>query len=245
MNTWRRRWGYGLAMLAGMVSGGWIPKAPAEEALALGVIDMGQLFNEYQEYQQANREYQEYQQKLVNQFQARLNLRRQHFMLTADEYGELETLLLKGNDLNEADKKRVQELQSVTPKLREELAKLQAKPDLSEAEKARKKELVDKQNASLQELEERSKEFERLIQEKMRERDAEVSGRLRAKIDAMIARIAQENKLVMVFNKDSVLYGGGDITDQVVKRLNEENPVPVGGGGPGENRESGGTPGRG
>lgn len=231
MNNRQKGWRYGLVILGGMVGWGWIHRAPAEEAPSLGVIDMGQLFNEYQEYQQANREYQEYQQKLVNQFQARLNLRRQHFMLTSDEYGELETLLLKGNDLTEADRKRVQELQSVTPRLREELAKLQSKAELSEAEKARKKELVDKQNAGLQELEERSKDFERLIQEKMRERDAEVSAKLRAKIDAMIARIAQENKLVMVFNKDSVLYGGVDITDQVVKRLNEENPVPVGTGG--------------
>lgn len=239
MNKWRRRWRYGMVLLGSCwISLGGLPKAPAEETPALGVIDMGRLFNEYNEYQQANREYQEYHQKLVSQYQARLNLRKQHAMLTSDEYGELETLLLKGNDLNEADKKRVQELQNTTPRLREELARLQTKPDLSEAEKARKKELLDKQSAGLQELEERTKEFDRLIQEKLRERDAEVSAALRTKIDDMIAHVAQEMQLAMVFNKDSVLFGGVDITDQVVKRLNEENPVPIGSGGQ-EQKETG------
>jgi outer membrane protein len=232
MGNRRGRWGWPILILsvAALVLLRGDRGTGAEEKAKVGVLDMDRLFNEYQEYQKANQEYQKYREKLILQARDRLNLRRQHVMLTRDEWEELENLLLKGNTLTDAEKKRFQDLQSITPKLAEELNKLQGKEKLTEAEQARKKELTEKQGAGMRELDERSSESERTIAEKLRERDNEVSPVLRKKIDDMIARIAQENKLDVVLAKESVLYGGLDITEQVVKKLNEDNPVKEEGG---------------
>jgi outer membrane protein len=235
MGNRRRTWGWPILVLILSVTAlvllrGGRGTGAEEKKAKVGVLDMDRLFNEYLEYQKANRDFNKYREELINLYKALLNQRRQHILLTREEWDELEVLLRKGNEMSDADKKRVQQLQGETQKRAQELNALQGKENLTEAEQARKKELTDKQSAGMRELDERNNEFERQIAEKLRVRDNEVSPVLRKKIDDMIARIAQENQLDIVFTKESVLFGGLDITEQVVKELNKDNPVKEEGG---------------
>lgn len=50
--------------------------------------------------------------------------------------------------------------------------------------------------------------------------DRALSAKVKARIEAAIAQVAQERHLAMVLDKQVVLYGGEDLTDPVLRRLN-------------------------
>lgn len=51
--------------------------------------------------------------------------------------------------------------------------------------------------------------------------DRNLSGKIKGRIEAAIARVASQHKIPVVIDKQAVLYGGYDLTGDVLKALNK------------------------
>lgn len=91
-------------------------------------------------------------------------------------------------------------------------------------EKNRLLQEAQKEGKSKAELEKMTRKFESELKPKkeaVEKLDRELSARLKKKIEATIQEIARARGYAVVVDKQVVLYGGDDITDDVLKKLNK------------------------
>ncbi len=60
------------------------------------------------------------------------------------------------------------------------------------------------------------------VQKKMEDKKMELQKGMRTKVEEAAKSVSESKGLTVVLNKDAVLYGGVDITDQVTKKLSGE-----------------------
>lgn len=92
------------------------------------------------------------------------------------------------------------------------------------SEKNRLLQEAQRDGKSKADLEKMTKKFEgelRPKKEAVERLDKELSGRLKKRIEAAIAEVAAAKRIPVVVDKQVVLFGGEDITDEVVKKLNK------------------------
>lgn len=83
---------------------------------------------------------------------------------------------------------------------------------------------AQKNGKSKADLEKMTKKFETELKPKkeaVEALDKELSGRLKKKIETTIQDVAKAKGYAVVVDKQVVLYGGDDITDDVLKKLNK------------------------
>jgi Skp family chaperone for outer membrane proteins len=186
---------------------------PEDEAPKWGVLDMVRVRAEYRQMRELNQEFQQFQWEQDRQLQERHKTR----MLTdteRQEYGDLSAMAAPTATRSE----RLKELEELSNERERRLFELRQKEERTPEETAELDELNPRYERRMRELAALQAEFQAASNAKLEE----LSARLQRNLEEAVKEAAEESKLVLVLVKDSVLYGGLDITDAVLKDLNAE-----------------------
>lgn len=179
---------------------------------AIGTVDMAKVYTEAPRIKQLR----ERLEQRSKEFESRLDIREQNLMLTEEQVRELIDLKMKPSPTDK-DKARIQELTDIERSLDEQLKNLQNTPQdkLTDTEKTRLKELTDLQTASKTAGGQIEKDYNSQLQNEARELEAKAS----EEISAVIKQIAESKKLAYVVDKAVVFFGGTEITNEVIAKL--------------------------
>ena len=204
-----RLWVLALAAALVVVAGG---AGLAKEPSNIGVVDYEKVLAGYTEYQAAAQK----MQAFVAERQARLSQKVQTRLLVEAELTEYDALSKLAAPTDE-NKKRLTELLAASDQREQELDTLQATATRTPEQEKRLQELRGAVDASQKALTALQGQLEKEIaDEKTR-----VTKPMQDKLDKTYAAVATEMKLAVIINKGDVLYGGEDITDKVLARLNK------------------------
>lgn len=213
------------ALLVGV--GGKFAVAPAnagEQPVvpSIGVVDMERVSEESLPYKDANKELQALQKSLNDNMQEVAG----YTLLTAPETNEL-VAILDAKDLTAAQKARLSELKKAAADRDKEFNTLMQTQSPSAEQKKRLQELNALRNGREQVLGELNQKYQASFRQKLQDVDA----RLGKSVGEIINEVAKAQKLTVVLSKsviitlerkqDVVFFGGADITDEVIKRLNQ------------------------
>ncbi len=180
-------------------------------AQTVGMVDFERVVNESQLTQDSLRELQTLQQRYQQAFQSL----QESLILTDEERQELTQLLLQPN-LNDNQKKRVDALKATARQRADELQSLRQKANPTETEKAALERFTQMEARSREALQLLSQQWGQEFNQQAEARRSQVQKRIRE----VIAQVAKEKKVQVVFSADMVLYCENDLTDEVIKRLN-------------------------
>jgi outer membrane protein len=189
------------------------PAVAADAPFTAGFVDVQEVFSKYEKTAKSNSELEAF----GNQLDAQLKALAQHKLLDDAEVKELQQLVVKA-DPTDKDRERLAALDEKQKGLDKELIDLQAKKEPTAQESARLKELQDKSTAADAALTKLSEEFEKQFGEKKNKLSEEIRNDILKAIEA----VAKDKKLSLVLDKIAVLYGGTDITEPVISRLNKK-----------------------
>jgi outer membrane protein len=195
-------------MLAALVA----PSAVAQQQTPkLGVVDMAKVLDEYKEFKDADAEY----KKLLAARQAQLQDRMAVRLLSADELKEYQNLQAVVAPSDE-QKKRMEQLRAVAQTREDELTGLQRVTSPTEDQKKRLAELQGLGDKSSQEI----SQLQQRLSDEINARNKELSEKLNKKIEAALEAVAKDKRMDYILAKDAVLYGGRDLTNEVLAKLN-------------------------
>ncbi len=203
-------------LVLALAAGAWALVPGAAQAQnapqpTVGMVDVQKAFNDYKVTTTSNDEI----NKLVATLKRELDLRAANRLLSDAEIQELVKVVNK-TPQTDADKQRIDELEKTSKARDEELNSLSNKTDLTEQERTRLrelKELSNKNDASGRTL---AEDYSQQIDK----RKSELSDKITADLKAAIAKVAQARGLATVVDKIAILYGGVDLTEDVIKELN-------------------------
>lgn len=197
------------------VVGAFVAPACSAADVAIGTVEMAKVYTEAPRVKQLR----ERLEQRSKEFDSRLDIREQNLMLTEEQVRELIELKMKPNPTDK-EKARIQELTETEHKLDEQLKNLQNTPQdkLTDTEKARLKELTDLQAASKTAGGQIEKDYNTQLQNEARELEAKAFD----EITAVIKQIAEAKKLNYVLEKNVVFFGGTDVTNEVIAKLDRK-----------------------
>ncbi len=178
----------------------------------MGVVDYERVVNE-SSYVKTRLEQ---LQALEQRYRGALQTLQENSILTDEERQEMTTLLLADN-LNDAQRQRLQQLTNTSRQRFEELQQLRQKPSPSETEKAALERFTQMEVRGREALQALAQQLSQQLEQRVQESRQEVNKVVRE----VIGQVAKEKRLSVVFSAESVLYAENDITDEVIKRLNE------------------------
>jgi Skp family chaperone for outer membrane proteins len=181
-------------------------------AQAFGVVDYERVFNE-STYVKTNRER---LQALEARYGSVLQTLQENIVLTNEERQELTNLLLTENP-NDEQRKRIDQLTQTARQRASELQQLRQKPQLSETEKAALERFTQMEAVGREAIQSLFQQLRQQLEQQAQQIGKQVDTTVRE----TIAQVAKEKKLSLVFSAGAVLYAENDITDDVIKRLNE------------------------
>lgn len=193
--------------------------APATPSI--GVIDLDQVAQKYKGYQNANDRFQVFRESRKQLFDAMKN----GMYLSKDEFDEY---VSRAGDTTKLDAERIKQLENLAKKNQDEYQALKAKE---------KDKLTDADSKRLAELEKNLSEVTPLLQERSTQMQEEIEGEfghysqsLTKLVNDALGEVAKKMKLSIVLSKTLqtqegeakfVLWGGTDMTDDVIKYLND------------------------
>ncbi|MEN3001438.1 MAG: OmpH family outer membrane protein [Armatimonadota bacterium] len=180
-------------------------------AQTVGMVDYERVINEAQIAQDSLRELQALGQRYQQAFQTL----QENLILTDEERQELTNLLLQPN-LNDQQKKRVDAIKATARQRADELQALRQKATPTETEKAALERFTQMETRSREALQILEQQWGQEINKRAEEKRSQVQKRIRE----VIAQVAKEKKIQVVFPANMVLYCENDLTDEVIKRLN-------------------------
>lgn len=199
---------------------GTLWRTAASNELRIGIVDLQRVASDAPLMKQYSAELDAFSKSL----DAQMRLRDQYVMLGEDEIKELIDLKAKPSP-TAADEARIKALIDTERSRDAELKKLQQTKDLSAQDKARLKELQDSQRKSKEVRDTAAKDYDSQMQNKTQD----VWSQAESEIQTAVAKIAEAKHLPFVVAKGitmadgavakSVLYGGVDITDDVIGKL--------------------------
>lgn len=194
-----------------------VAPARSAEAQVFAAIDLDKAFNDYTKKQDLDKQF----QSEVQGIQSKLELRQTHSLLNTTEFEELSTLKAKVKP-TDAEKKRIEELETSSTQRVQELQALRQKTTPTDAEKTRMAALQDQTKQTDAEL----KEIARQADADLQKRRYELSKQVMDEVQAAVAAVAKSKGITMVFNKSVgetvlVVFSTNDITDEVLKKLNK------------------------
>jgi len=196
-----------LLALAALVA----PAAAQESAPRIGVVDMPKVLDGYNEFKDLDQQYKAFLAERQQQLQERMAVR----LLSKDELKEYQNLKATAAP-SEQQKQRMEELRKVAEARENELATLSRLPNLTENEKKRLSDLNATADGSAAEVE----QLQKRLSDEIGARNKELSDKLQKKIEAALAAIAKEKRVDVILAKEAVLYGGRDLTSDVLAKLN-------------------------
>lgn len=208
-----RRMAWTLATIISAVCFTGMAAIAADNSPKIAVVDLAKVYKDAPRVKQYMEELDGFRAQLGQ----KLEIRSQNMMLDENEIKELIDLKLKAT-ATDKDKARISELMDIERKRDEELKQLQATKDLSEPQKARQTELQKLQANSKTTGESLEKDYNANLQSKIQELDE------KAKVDMQeaINKVAGEKAYTLIFDKSAVMFGGTDISDQVIAKLDRK-----------------------
>lgn len=187
------------------------PVMAADDSAAVGYVNVTAVFEQYTKTIKSKSDLEAFAQSLDLQLQTMDS----HRLLDENEVNELVALIVKPNP-SEKDKERIKALQDKEKALDVELKGLQSKSEPTEQEKARQKELMDRAAKSEENLKKANQSAET---EFIAKRDS-ITAEIRNDILKAIGDVAKQKKIGVVVDQIAVLYGGVDLTQSVLDKLN-------------------------
>jgi Skp family chaperone for outer membrane proteins len=202
----------------------------AAPALAggIGVIDYNRVVSEYDLYKQ----YEQQLERYASELEAELTEFGSTALLTSEELSELNALKGKTGPTQE-ETARIDALKGLTKMRQDRERELEQKPSPTPEEQAEMRDLIKR----MQDADQRFKDMNQQMMAKLGDRNKEYFAKVEANVRAMIETVAKEKGLDTVVNKDMrlsdrqmsmtipvVLFGGIDISEDVLSRLNKKTP---------------------
>lgn len=184
----------------------------AADKPTLGKVDLGKIEQSYTKVQAWNQDLQALQKTLQN----KITLKNANRLLTDAEMTELLTLTEK-KPQTDADKTKIGQLEEISKQRDSQLNDLSAKQNASEQEQATLKELMERNKQADATLGQMNQDFTKQLNDKR----MELTKKFNEDVLAAIKAVAEAKGLTAVVDQQAVLFGGADITDDVVKRLNK------------------------
>ena len=181
-------------------------------AQAFGVVDYERVINESTFVKTSL----ERLQALETRYRGVLQILQENIVLTNEERQELANLLLAEN-LNDEQRKRVDQLTQAARQRAGELQQLRQKPQPSETEKAALERFTQMEAVGREAIQSLAQQLSQQLEQQLQQSREQV----RQAVRETIAQVAKEKRLSLVFSTEAVLYAENDITDDVIKRLNE------------------------
>jgi Skp family chaperone for outer membrane proteins len=176
----------------------------------VGYVNVQEVFQGYDRTTKSNAELDALSKSLV----AKLQVLEENMLLSHDDLEELVVLRTKAN-ISDSEKGRMKSLQDKEIGLEKELADLSAKKEPTSQEQARLKELQDRKADAKVDAEKIRDDSEKMFKEKSKE----LSAAIRDDIVKAIEAVAKDKKLNVIVDKEAVLYGGVDVTKDVLSKL--------------------------
>lgn len=181
-------------------------------AQAFGVVDYERVINESTFVKTSL----ERLQALEVRYRGVLQTLQENIVLTNEERQELTNLLLTENP-NDAQRQRVEQLVQTARQRAGELQQLRQKPEPSETEKAALERFTQMEAVGREAIQSLAQQLSQQLEQQLQQSREQVRNAVRE----TIAQVAKEKKLALVFSTEAVLYAENDITEDVIKRLNE------------------------
>lgn len=182
-----------------------------EQESRLGVVDMTKVLDGYKEFKDSDEEYKRFLADRQQQLQERNTVR----LLREDEMKEYQNLKAVAAPTEE-QKRRLEQLRAVAETRENELNSLSRLPTPNDDEKKRLSELKASADQSSTEIE----QLQKRLSDEINARNKELSDKLNRKIESALAAVAREKRVDFILAKDAVLYGGRDLTNDVLTKLN-------------------------
>jgi Skp family chaperone for outer membrane proteins len=200
--------GFAAGCLLAAASGGVWAAAPAP---TIGVVDMDRISREYKAMQELNRQFQDFQK----QQEAQLERRKRIGMLNDQEEREYLDTVEMGAPTDARDR-RIAELERLSDERSRRRLALREKKDLTPEEEAERAQLEEIYNKRMDELVALQSDLQKTVYAKY----DELSKIVTDSVDAAVKQVAQEKGLALILRKEIVLFGGLDITEDVLAKLN-------------------------
>ncbi|MFP4249835.1 MAG: OmpH family outer membrane protein, partial [Armatimonadota bacterium] len=146
-----------------------------------------------------------------------------YVFLPSTDFEEALELMRKPQPLSDEDQARLDELQSISDTNEQRYAELRAKTERTAEEAAEFNALQDMYDASAEALE----TVQQNIMEELTDRRETALAGLMDTVEDAIGATAEEAGYDLVIDADMVFYGGADITDDVLARLNGDDEQPA------------------
>ena len=197
--------------------------AATKDEPKIGVVDVQRVIKDAPRMKQYSEELEAFKQTLST----KMFLRARNEMLDENEIKELLDLKTKASPTS-ADNARVKALTDTERSRDDELKKLQETNKLDDAQKARMKELQELQRKSKEVGEAATKDsFDQL-----ESKSADVWAKAESEMQVAVSKVAEARKLPLVLAKrivlsegetvSAVLFGGIDVTDDVIAKLDRK-----------------------
>jgi len=185
------------------------PAAP----LRVAVVDIGKVSGEYQALNQKD---QELKQWLDEQKRLRLELEDFTF-LSQENFNEVVQTYELAPPLPEEKVARLAELKNISAEKEKRFLALRAKGERTAPEEDEFNSLLEVAGARQQQL----AELEQQILNEYGDKVDEAQNLLLQEVEEVITQYAQDQKYDLVLDRAWVFYGGDDITDRIIERLNQ------------------------
>lgn len=183
----------------------------ADPPVKVGIVDLNKVHSEAPKIKR----YWDEINKLKDSLEAKLEVRIQNIYLSGNDIEELVLLKTKATPLTDAEKNRIKELEGKQDAMAKELATLEQTKDLTAEQNERMKALRDARKKSEDTGMSLTKTYDEQLKSKVQELDKKAETDLRDAIN----KAAADNKVTVVVAKEAVLFGGTDITADVIKKL--------------------------
>ena len=176
-----------------------------------GIVDMDKVQKEFRALQESDSQYQKVRAEKLRALQEQYLLR----LLDQTElqaYQDLKQVAAP----TEAQRARLQELRSLSPSRETQLEELENKGNLTDEERALLNHLKEVRDGRAKEI----ADLESKTRQEIDQKYEELMNPLKERINSTLAQIAKDQSLSFVLYKDVVLFGGKDITDSLLSKLN-------------------------
>lgn len=189
-----------------------VPAALAQEPEPrFGVVDMAKVLEGYKDFKDSDQQYKTFLAERQQQLDEGMAVR----LLSEEELKEYQNLKAVAAPADD-QKQRLEQLRAVAETRENELNSLSRLTSPSEEEKKRLsdlKTLADKSSAEIEQLQKR-------LSDEINARNKELSEKLNQKIESALAAVAKDKRVEFILAKDAVLYGGRDLTNDILTKLN-------------------------
>ncbi|MDH7569392.1 MAG: OmpH family outer membrane protein [Armatimonadota bacterium] len=215
-------WTTSLALLFGGMAT-WARAAEAPAGGLIGVVDMEKVSQQAEPVKNAYKELNDTQERLMRNLQE-LD---QYAYLSAAELREFAAILDTPGELSQGQKLRSGELKQLANDREKEWQQLAQVANPTPEQKAKMQDLARMRNEKDTVLQEIQKKYQATLNTKAQE----ILPKLSKQVDDVIAAVAKDQKLAIVLSRkvttptggeEVVLYGGVDISDEIIKRLNKK-----------------------